>query len=258
MGFLNRLFGPPSTPAPALVTSHAAKDSTPVYPMIKAGAWGPLPYAEHHPFVTVDGKVELAVVFAQDAGENFEYLTPSDLENPAIHANFAKWQANIDAYPFELEVSQVLNKRVLFGSGEDHSSEKILSPAFLSQACQLLNTDRLIISIPRRRCLMLTSYYEEYSLLESFFQAHFRAWGEEEYGNELITEMVFLANAEQVQYAIPLGFRLTTMERDGQQHLLYTTMEDSLLAGGRINFQQIMETHKIPVTPPGYGSWPVA
>ncbi|NML23107.1 hypothetical protein HHL16_19675 [Pseudoflavitalea sp. G-6-1-2] len=249
MGIFKKLFGKtsaPSTPPPSPVSS-VEKDKVPVYPMIKDAGWQALQHAAHLPFVKIGDTLNLAIVFPQDAGDRFEYITNADLNNEAIKENHKKWQANIDQYPFELEISQHLNKRVVFASGNDHSSEKIFSAEFLAAACKALNTDKLIISAPRRRCLMITSYHEEFQLLETFFHLHFIAWHEDDYGNEPITEMVFVADAGKVQYAVPLGFRINMYEKDGQRQLVYSTMDDLFAENGQINFQKIIERNKVPV-----------
>lgn len=140
-----------------------------------------------------------------------------------------------------------LENRLITTSGEDFSAEKILSPAFLAEACLALNTDKLVISIPSRRTIMIISYQEDFNLLEEFFWLHFRAWGNEEYGNEPITEMIFLANQHKVEYAVPLGFQLNLYEKDGQQVLSHATIDDLFHGSEQIDFQQIMERNKIAV-----------
>ena len=246
MGIFKKLFG--KTPEPVKpVYSGVEKDKVPVYPMIKDARWQGMQHAVHYPFVKVGETLELAIVFPQDGGDRFEYITNADIENEAVRENFGKWQENINQYPYKLEVSERLRKRVVFASGEDHSSEKILSAAFLAEACKTLNTDKLIISAPRRRCLMITSYYEEFAMLETFFHLHFIAWREDDYGNEPITEMVFVADAGKVQYAVPLGFRINMYEKDGQTKLVYSTMDDLFDENGQINFQQIIEKNKVAV-----------
>jgi hypothetical protein len=249
MGIFKKLFGKSSEPATPPV-SLIEKDKVPVFPMIKDARWQGIPHVIHYPLI-MEGEVPaLALIFAQDAGERFEYITPRDLQNPSIKENFDKWQQNIDKYPFEFEMSQHLGERVIFASGEDHSSEKIFSPAFLAEACRVLNTDKLIISAPRRRCLMITSYHEDFQTLESFFYLHFVAFREEDYGNEVITEMVFVADEKKVGYAAPLGFRINVYEKGDQTKLVYSTMDDLFDEHNQINFQKIIEKNKLKILYP--------
>ena len=223
------------------------KSKVPVYPMIKRADWKGAGFARSKPFLNIGERPELSIVFAQDAGNSFLYITESDLLLPGVTENFKNWQKNIDAYTYEIVLATSLGNRVFTASGEDHSAEKVLSPAFLAEACRALNTDRLIISMPRRRCLMVTSYYEDFQLLESFFRLHFVAWEEDDYGNEQISDMVFLANSNNIEYAVPLGFRIILYERDGQLKLVYSTMDELFNENGQIDFQRIMERNKIPV-----------
>ena len=249
MGILKKLFGRPSDVAKEL--PQIEKDKVLVYPMIKDASWQGMPYVVLLPFVSWDETSDLAIVFAQDAGDRFEYITKADIEDEAIKENFNKWQQNIDAYPFEFEMPEMYDKRMIITNEIDHSAEKILSPAFLTAACKALNTDKLIISAPRRRCLALTSYYEDFLMLESFLYIHFCTWAEESSGNEAITEMIFVAGADKVQYAVPLGFRMNLYEKDGQRKLVYSSMGDLFDENDQINFQSIIERRKIPISFPG-------
>jgi len=244
MGLFDRLFKK-EVAEPAI--AEIDKSKVPVYPMIKRADWKGIDLVRSQPFLNIGEKPELAIIFAQDAGNCFVYITESDLLLPDVAENFKNCQKNIEAYPHEIVLAASLDNRVFTASGEDHSAEKVLSPAFLAEACLALNTDRLIISIPRRRCMMVTSYYEDFQLLESFFRLHFVAWEEEDYGNEQISDMVFLANSNNIEYAVPLGFRILLYERDGQFKLVYNTMDDLFDESGKIDFQSIMERNKIPV-----------
>ncbi|WP_214071287.1 DUF1444 family protein [Mucilaginibacter sp. dw_454] len=245
MGFFDKLFKKNEPEHPVQEIDKAA---VPVYPMIKMGEWQGMSLAKSLPFVMNGDQLDLAIVFAQDAGDRFQYILETDLQQPDIAENFNRWQHNINEYPYEIELGDTLQNRVIFASGEDHASEKILSAAFLSDACQTLNTDKLVISIPRRRCLMITRYDEDFELLETFFRLHFIAWREEDYGNEPITEMVFIADKNKVRYAVPLGFRINIYEKDGQKVLNYVTAGELFDENDQINFQKIMEKNKIPVS----------
>lgn len=245
MGFFDKLF---KKDAPKPLAEEIDKAELLVYPMIKSAEWKGIGLVKAQPFVSINGQLDLAIIFAQDAGERFEYITEADLQKPGVSENLNRWQQNINEYPYEMVLAKSLENRVITASGEDHSAEKILSSAFLAETCRALNTDKLVISIPRRRCLMITSYHEDFNMLETFFRLHFDAWRDEEYGNELITEMVFLADESKVTYAVPLGFRINLYEKDGRFKLSYSTMDDLFDENDQINFQKIMERNKIAVS----------
>lgn len=247
MGFFDKLFKKQNPEQPS-VKADINKAQVPVYPMLKSAEWQGINLVTSLPFVVIKGELHLAIVFPQDAGDRFEYITPRDLEQPGVPENYNQWQSNIDAYPYEIVLSKSFDNRVATASGEDHSAEKILSPAFLAEACKALNTDKLVISAPRRRCLMITSYHEDFLLLEDFFRLHFSAWREDDYGNEPITEMVFLADKNKVTHAVPLGFRINVYEKDGNYKVSYSTMDDLFDENDQINFQHIMERNKVEVS----------
>jgi hypothetical protein len=118
MGFFDKLFNKPKPePQPAPITSAVDKVNDPVYPMLKAGNWRGIGHAQSLPYVMEDGGLHLAIVFAQDAGERFEYITKPELEKPDVQENYAKWQSNIDAYPYEIVLAESLDNRVLTASG---------------------------------------------------------------------------------------------------------------------------------------------
>ncbi len=73
---------------------------------------------------------------------------------------------------------------------------------------------------------------------------------EEDYGNEVITEMVFVADDQKVVYAVPLGFRINLYEKDGKTKLVYSTMDDLFDENDQINFQQIIERNKLKILYP--------
>ncbi|WP_341834991.1 hypothetical protein WJU16_18960 [Chitinophaga pollutisoli] len=116
--------------------------------------------------MNIGGTPELVIVFPQDAGESFQYITSKVLEIDAVKSDYEKWRDNIDQYPIEFEKPERMNGRIIFAAGEDHAAEQILSPASLAATA------------PRRRHCMIYSYHEDFLTLEYFFHRHFIAWRE--------------------------------------------------------------------------------
>lgn len=128
-----------------------AKESLPVLPVIKRDDWQGLSTAHAIPFVVADGReIDLFIVFAQDTGDRLHYLSKDDLKNSAILAQYNKWHKNIDEYRYEPYMPETLNLiskvdgRIVFAAGHHHSGEKIFSTAFLTDLCDMLNTDEII------------------------------------------------------------------------------------------------------------------
>ena len=80
--------------------------------------------------------------------------------------------------------------------------------------------------------------------LENFFFSHFSIWRATNLDDEIITEMVLIAEKDCITHVVPLGFRMNMYEKDGKRVLDYSTMDD---LGDKIDFQQIIENKKIAV-----------
>jgi len=167
------------------------------------------------------------------------------MQNEEVKTQVNQWKNNIAAVDFELFSPESWHDRVYFNQPADFSNEKIFDPAFIAKACELLKTDKLIISIARRHRMQITNYYDDFQHLEDFFWSHFCIWrGENDLDDEVISEMVIVAEKNQITHIVPLGFRMNMYEKDGQRLLNYSTMDDF---GDEIDFQQIIEKNKIAV-----------
>ena len=96
--------------------------------------------------------------------------------------------------------------------------------------------------------MQITSYYEKFAQLEDFFFSHFSIWRSPDLDDEVISEMILIAEKDQITHIVPLGFRMNLYEKDGKRALDYSTMDD-LFTGDRIDFQQIIENKKIAINP---------
>ena len=223
------------------------KSSRPVYPLIRNGNWPLLSQTWHQPLVTIKQHTALAIVFAQDGEEQPVYLT-RDIVQHTLKESFRQWQQHIHDYPFEIELSARLENRVLFVSGGVYVTGKILSAGFLELAAEILQTDRLLISIPGRSYLMVTGFCEDFHLLEMFFRLHFHTWqGMAEHTDEQITDMLFIANHNRLQYAVPPSFHAGLFEK---AHMVAThdfPADNIPGAYPTFSLQEMMEHAKIPV-----------
>lgn len=104
-----------------------------------------------------------------------------------------------------IEISNHFSDPVLLASGDDFSAEKILDKTFLLEAQQTLNAGEIVISIPRRRCMMIVNRHCSKETLGKFMQLHGIAWQEDNYGNAPIFNGLFLAKDGQAQEVILLN-----------------------------------------------------
>lgn len=237
MGLLDKLFGTKKEVKPE--TENLDKRGFKVYPCIKSAQWPHLAM-----FYNVPLGGDLVLVFAQDINDRFHYLTKEEAEQREFQELLSCWRKNIQELSFDLFSPQSWNNRVFFNQPGDFSNEKIFNPNFIKKACELLNTDKVVISISRRHRMQITSFYAEFLLMEDFLFSHFSIWRNSDLDDEVITEMVLIAEKDRITHIVPLGFRMNLYEKDGQRLLNYSAMDK---IGDKIDFQEIMEKNKIEI-----------
>lgn len=173
-----------------------------VYPILKPGDWvGIKAGALRQTLIGAKEAPELVVAFGYDTETNFVFLMPKDLEgkNPdeVLHNAFQ----NLDEVDIPFEVSKKLDNKVLTASGNDFSSEKILSEKQMLEAHKLLDAEEIIVSIPRRRCMMVTSKYVDNKIIDQFIALHQQAWNDDSFGNPPISKNLFIVQKGQITAA---------------------------------------------------------
>ncbi len=114
---------------------------------------------------------DLVLIFIQDINDEMSYVLKT--EEVKLNENIKNWRNNIKEISFNLFTSDTWNGYVFFNESNDYSNEKIFDPLFIENACQKLNTDKIIISISRRYKMQVTDFYNEFEKLELFFYNHF-------------------------------------------------------------------------------------
>ena len=164
-----------------------------IYPILKPGDWvGIKAGAIWQTLVGPQDQPKVVIGFGYDTPENFIFLNQQHLEKMNSENIISSAYQNLEKYQTEFEYSEVLNKRVLFSSGPDFSSERILIKEHMQIAHNMLNAEEIVVSIPRRRCMMVANKDEYEDLIEKFISLHKKAWYEDEYGNAPITNDLFL------------------------------------------------------------------
>lgn len=145
---------------------------------------------------------EVLIAFGYDAPTNFIFITHADLKKLDIEEVLQEAYTNISDYSLEFEPVSSFNGKILTCSGKDFSSEKILCDDFMLKAHEMLQADEILVSIPRRRCMMVIARNATAELVNTFIQLHNAAWNDASYGNPEITNLLFiLKNGEIVSTA---------------------------------------------------------
>jgi len=159
-----------------------------IYPIIKPKDWVGLKSGALSTPLDIPGMVDVVIGYGYDAEEVFVFLTEEDLKSKEI----AQWNQeafeNLQALPRNFEA---FKEGMLLCSGKEFCSEKILDEQFMQKACELLNSDELLVSIPRRSCMYVIDKQVEEQVFEEFLYVHNHTWQDDSFGNALISPMIW-------------------------------------------------------------------
>jgi hypothetical protein len=188
-----------------VVAQIKSGEITQIYPILKPGDWsGIRAGALKQTFFGTPENPELVIAFGYDAPTNFVFITYNDVEGKDSSAILTEAYQNLEKFDQEFEMASSFNGRVLLASGGDFSSEKILCKSHMIKAHKLLDSDELLVSIPRRRCMMITSRDEDDDLLNTFIGLHKDAWNDDSYGNAPILDALFVVKDGLIEDYISL------------------------------------------------------
>ncbi len=206
MGLFDKLFKKDSenvTSTKAILTEFE-KDlaNYNVFPVLKPLDWTGIDNgALIYPLKNSNQETKLVLGFGFDTPENFKFILKQDLVGQDVKAIINKSFANLNSLSIDFEISETLNGKVITLSGNDFAAEKILSKEQMSKAHTLLGSNELFVSIPRRRCMMITSKYVQADIRSLFLRLHENAWADDSFGNApIFNGLVVVANGEIVDY----------------------------------------------------------
>ncbi len=163
---------------------------TKIYPILKPGDWiGIKAKALRSTLIGTQEDPKLVIGFGYDAENSFIFLTYDDLAKRKIESILEEAYQNLEDY--EVPINEVVPGKVAIIDGEDFCSEKILDKKFMRAMHQKLNSDKLLVSIPRRRCMMMSSEFEDEKIIDQFMSVHNSTWNDPSYGNALIINELF-------------------------------------------------------------------
>ena len=205
MRILKKILGGKNKPEIEEVENQIEKikkgEITEIYPILKPGDWIGLKYgAIRKVLVGTEENPSLVIGYGYDTPTDFIFLNESDLAKESIESIRKKAYDNIEN--FEVDYNEVIPGKVLIVDGLDFCSEKILSPTFRKKLHVRLKSEKVLISIPRRRNLMATSAIEDENIMNKFMSIHNNTWQDDSYGNAPITNMLFLVENGEITQII--------------------------------------------------------
>lgn len=209
MGLFKRIFGKGDKASDERIEKEVADIKQgkidKIYPILKPGDWvGIRAGCLKQTLFGTPENPELVVAFGYDAPTNFIFLMPDDLKGKDPNAVLQEAYANLEAFESPFEVSTAMDQKILTASGKDFSAEKILDPVHMRKAHEILGAEELLVSIPRRTCMMIADRNSDKETLNQFVYLHNHAWNDDSYGNAPIFNAMFVMKNGEIDGFIPL------------------------------------------------------
>jgi uncharacterized protein YtpQ (UPF0354 family) len=170
-----------------------------IYPLLKPHDW---PHAQHVAHRRLSDKAPRVpiVAFGFDAGNQYQFVPARDVND--IEALYSEALANLAVlnYPWELGDSHGL--RFATSSGKEFSAERLLDKQAMLQCQRLLESDRIVVSAPRRTCLFATRYGLLDEAMSLFVQLVMHTYNDDSYGHAPISPAMFVVQDGVIQSVI--------------------------------------------------------
>jgi len=170
-----------------------------IYPILKAGDWSGIKAGAIRQTIIGDkNNPKLLVGFAYDEANKLVFLKYSDYqEKEKLQEMVEQAYKNLDQC--EVTFKEVVPKKVLIFDGQEFCSEKILDHLFMKSLQNILGGEKLVVSIPRRRCMMVTNSFEEQDIFDMFLKIHSDTWNNDSYGNPQIMNSIFVLKNGEIE-----------------------------------------------------------
>ncbi len=170
-----------------------------IFPILKPGDWvGIKAGALRQTIIGDKENPKLVVGFGYDAPNNFVFLNYSDYQEREKLEKMVE-QAYDNLYKYEVTFNEVVPNKVIIIDGQDFCSEKILDTKFMKALQNKMGGEKLVVSIPRRRCMMVTNSFEEEAIFEQFISVHNSTWNNDAYGNPQIMNSLFVVKNGEIE-----------------------------------------------------------
>lgn len=177
-----------------------------IYPILKPGHWvGLKAGALNSNLINSENGPKVVIGYGIDTPDNFVFLTKKHLETMDGQQITRQAFQNLENYETIFEYSETFDNKVVTSSGNDFSSERILSVSHMLKAHEMLQADELLVSLARRTCMMAISRDADQELLNKFVYLHEYTWNDDSFGNAEISDILFIVKEGRITGHIPLS-----------------------------------------------------
>tara|TARA_A100000171_G_C2110502_1_gene134748 strand:- start:253 stop:849 length:597 start_codon:yes stop_codon:yes gene_type:complete len=176
-----------------------------VFPVFKPGDWIGLKSGAIFDTILSDGDERILVkAYGYDLVAEFRFITFKDMEN--MNAENLRMAAikNINAYQVDFRQPGQLQGQVFVAADQGFASEKILDAQLMQELAAKLNTDELVVSIPRRGSIMVAPMNLTGDIFQMFVHLHQTAYNENN-GMAPITDFLITVKDGKIDGAIELA-----------------------------------------------------
>jgi len=207
MGFLKRIFGTGGDSDTKRVADTVSKiesgEVNKIYPILKPGDWVGIKYGViKQTLLGTEENPELVIGYGYDEPNDFIFMTHDMLQDKTVEQVYQEATKNLEE--FDAPLNEVVPEKVIISDGADFCSEKILNKTFMLELHKRLNAKELLVSIPRRRNMMVTSRQAEPAILNQFMSVHTDTWADDYYGNAPIINSLFVVIDGEINGVIRL------------------------------------------------------
>jgi uncharacterized protein YtpQ (UPF0354 family) len=202
----NTIYGREKTPKEiAKIVEQTENSDKNIYPILKPGNWvGLKAGALSSTLIPSEDGAEVVIAYGMDTPDNFVFLNKQHLETMDAKQITQEAFTNLENYDTDFEFVKALHNKALASSGNDFSSERLLSQAHMLKAHTMLEADELLVSVPRRTCMMVISKTADEDTINKFIYLHNHTWEDDSYGNAPITNALFVVKEGSIVGHIPL------------------------------------------------------
>jgi len=177
-----------------------------IFPILKPGNWIGIEHGAIHTILCgPEDSPDVVIGYGYDTPDQLVFLMSNDIKDTDMNEMIENSYKKIDKMDVTYTPIARLDNKVLVASGEQFSSEAILSKKHMLKAHELLGSNDLFVSTPRRTCIMVTSRDTDNDILDTFSYLHDEAWGEDSYGNAPITNLLFVVQDGEIAGTINMG-----------------------------------------------------
>lgn len=188
-----------------------------IYPILKPGHWvGLKAGALNSNLINSENGPKVVIGYGIDTPDNFVFLTKKHLETMDGQQITRQAFQNLENYETIFEYSETFDNKVVTSSGNDFSSERILSVSHMLKAHEMLQADELLVSLARRTCMMAISRDADQELLNKFVYLHEYTWNDDSFGNAEISDILFIVKEGRITGHIPLS-ELQSVKKEKQE-----------------------------------------